>query len=728
MADEKIQIQADIDIEPSIAKLRQLKKELRNITDPEEFKRVTQQIDDMQEAIKAGQVGAGNFAEVLGTLPGPIGDIAGRAGGLIGSLKQFGQIKLTDIKGSFVELGKDLVDAAKGIGNLTGITKVYAAINNTLAKSFVAIGVAEGTAAAGARAFAAALTATGIGAIVVAIGLAASALMDLTTELYKNVTGQKELERATKATNDAIERQNTLFDLDAKAAENRRKVTIAQMKAAGKTEKEIRDFQIKSAYDDYTAAYAAEQEAAKIANQAQGKADAEAFKKAQDNFDKAQQRRKDAYATYLETGYNARAADLADQKANQAKSNQLAEQDAAKRKALRDKELSELTAGQREAFLTTLSEKEKEEFVINEKYQNLIHLATKYGQDTTVLKKAQQKELNAVTTKFNQQEYETEVKNLELRNAKGLLTEEEYQQSLYDLAVKFEVNTKDALIKFEDFKTQKRKQSAADAREILAMELQDKFDALDSENDRYNYDFEQDLLRFTEQRNLLAQQEANELANTELTELQRTEIRQKYAAKRKEITDGEIATEEAATNAKLAIQQQYIDLYGQFGQLLGQIAGRNKTIAIAGLLIEKGAAIAKIITQMNTVPPILPPGIPNPAFIPSRIGGALSIASVIAASVKGIQQINQAGAGVGIGGGGGGSAASAGTPPSFNAPTAISAPQVQTGVGATPGQQLADTLSRVTQRPIVAQVVSTAVSSQQALDRRTNGAATFGGG
>jgi hypothetical protein len=31
-------------------------------------------------------------------------------------------------------------------------------------------------------------------------------------------------------------------------------------------------------------------------------------------------------------------------------------------------------------------------------------------------------------------------------------------------------------------------------------------------------------------------------------------------------------------------------------------------------------------------------------------------------------------------------------------------------------------------RPIVAQVVSTAVSSQQALDRRTNGASTFGGG
>ena len=54
---------------------------------------------------------------------------------------------------------------------------------------------------------------------------------------------------------------------------------------------------------------------------------------------------------------------------------------------------------------------------------------------------------------------------------------------------------------------------------------------------------------------------------------------------------------------------------------------------------------------MMTVPAILPPGIPNPAFIPARIGGALSIASVIAASAQGIQQINSAAAGGGSGGG-----------------------------------------------------------------------------
>jgi hypothetical protein len=101
---------------------------------------------------------------------------------------------------------------------------------------------------------------------------------------------------------------------------------------------------------------------------------------------------------------------------------------------------------------------------------------------------------------------------------------------------------------------------------------------------------------------------------------------------------------------------------------------------------------------------------------------ALSIASTIASARKSIQQINSQ---PGTGGGGGGSLGSA---PSFSAPAGMSAPQVNAGVGESPTSQIAQTIGRAQDRPIVAQVVSSAVSSQQALDRRTNGAATFGGG
>jgi hypothetical protein len=55
----------------------------------------------------------------------------------------------------------------------------------------------------------------------------------------------------------------------------------------------------------------------------------------------------------------------------------------------------------------------------------------------------------------------------------------------------------------------------------------------------------------------------------------------------------------------------------------------------------------------------------------------------------------------------------------------LAAPQINTGQGINPTQQLADTLSGITNKPIRAYVVSSDISSQQALDRRINRAGTF---
>jgi hypothetical protein len=168
---------------------------------------------------------------------------------------------------------------------------------------------------------------------------------------------------------------------------------------------------------------------------------------------------------------------------------------------------------------------------------------------------------------------------------------------------------------------------------------------LDYENDLLDNDFKEDQQRLANKEAYIAEQKAIELSNLELTERERLEIIAKYAKQEQDIDKDITNSKRAEQEAQVAMQLQYLGFAEQAGNLLSQIAGKNKSLAIAGLLIEKGAAIAKIITQMNTVPAILPPGIPNPAFIPSRIGGALSIASVIAASVNGIQQINQAGSG-----------------------------------------------------------------------------------
>ena len=186
---------------------------------------------------------------------------------------------------------------------------------------------------------------------------------------------------------------------------------------------------------------------------------------------------------------------------------------------------------------------------------------------------------------------------------------------------------------------------ATKKRELDFQNIQNLITDIDYENDLLDIDFEADQQRLANKEAYIAEQKAIELSNLELTEKERLEIIAKYAKQEKDIDKDITASKKAEQEAKTAMDLQYLGFAEQAGNLLAQIAGKNKSVAIAGLLIEKGAAIAKIITQMNTVPAILPPGIPNPAFIPSRIGGALSIASVIAASVNGIQQINQAGSG-----------------------------------------------------------------------------------
>jgi hypothetical protein len=741
MADKTIKVKVDVetDVEPSIAALKALKKQLKDTAaGSAEFLALQKQIDDVQDSLKTARVGAGNFADVISQLPGPVGQLGGQASGLIATLKQFGQLKLTDIKSSFVELGKDLVDAAVGLGRLTGITKLYTVLNNALAKSFIAVGVGEGVAAAGARALAAALIATGIGALVVLLGTAASMM-------YEMATGTKAAEEAAKRLNDALESQNRLLDANAKSASNRNKVTLAQMRAAGKSEKEIRDFQIKSARRDYDAAFEAEKEARDIYNKNMANASNEDGKKLTDNLRKREQATKDAYASYLETGYNARADEL---KSEQQKNEQLAGKAKAAgeaRLAERKRELEELKKGLEEARLATLSEKDRETSVINSKYDTLKALAVKYGNETKTIEQARSTELSAVSEKYRKEDKEkadkvlqdkltSETSALELRVAKGELSESEYQQKLYDIRKQYAISN-DELVKaeidLEKYKTEQKKLSAEENRQLTLNGLQSQFEALDRANKQSDLDFEQDKVRFAEQRAILAEMEAADLANADLTEFQKTEIRKKYADQRTAITDSEIATERAAMQAKHEINMAYLGLFEQFGNLLGQIAGKNKALAIAGVVISQAAAIGQIVAQTaianakSVAASPLTGGMPWVAI--NTISAGLSIASTIAGAVKSIQQINAAGQSSG-GGSISGNSASLATPMAAP-PTVASAPtpQIQTQGGQNPNTQLAQTIGGA-MKPVRAYVVSQDIQSQTALDRKTNRAATFSGG
>jgi hypothetical protein len=233
---------------------------------------------------------------------------------------------------------------------------------------------------------------------------------------------------------------------------------------------------------------------------------------------------------------------------------------------------------------------------------------------------------------------------------------------------------------------------------------------------------------FDRRKELIAQKEAELLQQQGLTENQRTAIVQQAADERRAIDMAEL-------EAKAELQNAYLDLASGFGSFLKEIAGKNKKLAIAGVIVEQAAAIGKIIVNTGianakavAVSP-LTGGLPWVAI--NTASAALSIASSVAAGVKAIQQINASDSGTAPSAGGSlprssGGAAAAPTPPTVERATL---PQITGTQGqASPGQQIAQTLAARTEKPLKAYVVSGDVTSQQALDRRTTRAATFSGG
>lgn len=308
--------------------------------------------------------------------------------------------------------------------------------------------------------------------------------------------------------------------------------------------------------------------------------------------------------------------------------------------------------------------------------------------------------------------------------------EKQYRITLAE--IKKKADDEEAKVKEEKDKkdVELLKKKLEEERGIILTNLQSKFEDLDRENAKIDGDFAADLERLAAQRDILAEQEATELANTELTEFQKTEIRKKYADARIAITNQEIATEKAAAQAKQEINMAYLKLFEQFGNVLGQVAGKNKALAIAGIIISQAAAIGQIIANTGIANAkavaVSPVTFGMPWVAINTISAGLSIASTIASAVKSIQGINSAASQAGISGGGG-SAGQVSSPPTLPRVGGMAAPQIQSGQGINASSQIAQTIGAA-QKPLKAYVVSGDVSSQQALDRRTSRAATFTGG
>ena len=233
---------------------------------------------------------------------------------------------------------------------------------------------------------------------------------------------------------------------------------------------------------------------------------------------------------------------------------------------------------------------------------------------------------------------------------------------------------------------------------------------------------------YDRKRELIGMKEAELLAQEGLTQNQRTAIIQQAADERAAIGMAEL-------EARAEIQNAQLDLASQFGGLLKTLAGENKKVAIAGVVVEQAAAIGKILVNTGIANAKAVAASPLTFGAPwvaiNSISAALSIASSIAAGVKAVQQINSASSGGGAASGGGAipGKSGAGSAPAIPQIEKTTVPQITGTTGqASPGAQIAGTIAQSSGKPIKAYVVSGDVTSQQALDRRTTRAATFSGG
>ena len=309
---------------------------------------------------------------------------------------------------------------------------------------------------------------------------------------------------------------------------------------------------------------------------------------------------------------------------------------------LRNELLAEIEAAETAYFDSLLTQQQREEQAVTDKYYNLIEQAKQNNLDTTTLVLAQESELAAIRMKADEDRLaklaETEQKKLSLLRAYQSIVLDEYQNELLafddqqtaqkkslDEALTSKVITQEqydeAVLKMaeqraakeKEINDKKNKAIADDDKSALKEKLanmekvigyaQQGLDQLNAMNELANVIAENRINRIKEQSNqelsdLDAKQQA-ELSKEGLTANQKKEIEQKFAMQKYQV-------QLKAFNDEEAIKKQ------QFA--------RDKKMKLASIAINTAAAIVKGIAEFG------PP--PSP----------LGIAAIAAAGVLGITQ------------------------------------------------------------------------------------------
>ena len=415
--------------------------------------------------------------------------------------------------------------------------------------------------------------------------------------------------------------KNTIATHDATQAELDRKIALEGVFSTQRDQyiedKKQNEKRLKEAKEQLNAAILANNAAVKVVNEA---------------HDKTVRTQQDLIILQAQQQTDAHKAEIDKQKEQ---NNKLAEQK--KQKAEKDKERNKNQLQSDAEFLKSLNneaeqlaadtEEKKEELrhKAEEKRIKEMKLTSDRIKAETLETANHEKRLAEARTKDQETAYQNEVK---LQNEKDAGFEEDLQkqlehyEELFAIEVKYGKNTVETQIQID--KTKKALNEENYKADLEALNIQD-------------VGYEDDLKK-------------RQAHDEKVLELQKkygidtVEIDAKIVEDKKAIAQAEL-------DMKRLVAEKTIEVAGQAGKLLQDIAGKSKGVAIGGIIIEKAASIAGIISSTSQANAQF---LANPASAATlgaaaispialnNISAGISIASILAQSAKSIAEINGA--------------------------------------------------------------------------------------
>jgi hypothetical protein len=729
MAEKKVKVKIDVDsnIEPTIANLKLLKKQLKETAaGSAEFNQISAQIRDMDDAIKDASKTSDDFAGMLENASGPLGVLGKGIRGAETAFSSFnGALKMSIIGILVTAIGGLVAAFTKSEVAMKKLEPIFIAFEQILGGIF--------------RAFEPVLdvflemATSALPYITKGIGMFYSGLFSLFT-LVKNVgvsVGKilkgvftldfDALKEGAAGIKDAFTGVAKTFDATYKRFE-------AGTKEQTKIEKENLAERNKNAED---AAKKREEREAKEREAAQKAFDEKVRRmEAEDKLDEArlkklkqeglalaetEQQKLDVEKKFAELSYNARIKDLDDKMA-------LYDKDSVEYKNLQ----TEKTSAEAEYI------SERSGFADKQKKINEDNI--KAEEENVKARKEFQQKILEIMTASNQDELERQKQERQNKLAKDLsdleadkqfilLSEEEKNRLRKALKETAENDITNIEITAEQQRLDKK---------LRLLELNGQ--ALLRGTASF-YDNRRSLINELEEKELLelkSQFDKKKLSREEFERAQ-TDIQKKYAQQRKDVNTLELndylgyATQilgavnnifsQASNVAKMQQEQDLKRVKGNAEEeekVKKNAFEQNKKFQIAQAIIGTLQGAVQAYQSLAVIPVV------GPAL------GAVAAAAALVFGYKQVALIKQQTYESASAGGVVGASAASGASPTAPTVSGTSAPEIQSGAGVNPSTQIAQSINKA-QAPLRAYVVSGEVSSQQALDRRTSVAATFNG-